>query len=194
MRPNPLLLTTLAGLLSAFPVLAQDNSAANFPDVSQGAPASSAENAEIESMKKEIQALEVKVEALEQQQASQPPSAQIQNLGQQAAAATNATPKISLGADGFKFVSADTNFAMNIRGYMQLDSRTFFQNAATGADGFLLRRVHPIISGTVFHDFDYQFMAEFGGTFPFDLRRVSELSSHAGTAIGGRAVQNARRP
>jgi len=160
------MLATLAGLLSALPVLAQNNSVTNFQDASQVAPDGSTEKAEIESMKKEIQALDEKVKALEQQQTSQPPSAQIQNLAQQAAAATNAAPKISIGADGFKIVSADTNFAMSIRGYMQLDSRTFVQNAQPGADGFVLRRVHPIISGTIFHDFDYQFMAEFGGAAP----------------------------
>ncbi|HEX5399288.1 MAG TPA: porin [Verrucomicrobiae bacterium] len=112
---------------------------------------------EIQTMKQEIQALSRQVHALEQQR----------DLRQtNVAFAAKQAPKISIAADGLKIASADTNFAMNIRGYMQLDSRTFFQNAQPGADGFLLRRVHPIIAGTVFHDFDYQFMAEFGGTTP----------------------------
>ena len=139
---------------------------------------------QIEALQKEVQVLEQKVEVLEQKQAAQIPatqeSARVQEMNQkvsaiehrQAMEQTNAAlaaknaPKISIGADGFKIVSSDTNFAMNIHGYIQLDSRTFFQNAQLGADGFILRRVNPIISGTVFHDFDYQFMAEFGGAAP----------------------------
>ena len=168
-RLNPLILATFAGVFFAIPSFAQDSTATN-----------SAEAAEIESLKKEVQVLEQKVNTLEQKQGTEQQSTQVEKLTQKvddleqqrkmdqqaAAAAAKAAPKISLGADGFKFISAETNFAMNIRGYMQLDSRTFFQNAQPGADGFLLRRVHPIIAGTVFHDFDYQFMAEFGGTSP----------------------------
>jgi len=162
-----------AGFLSTFPVLAQDNPAADSTEAPQAASDNSSEKAEIEAMKTEIQALEQKVKALEQQQTSPPPPEQIQkldpkisDLDQQQKMNQRAAPKISLGADGFKFISADTNFAMNIRGYLQLDSRTFFQNEQPGAGGFILRRVHPIISGTIFHDFDYQFMAEFGGAAP----------------------------
>ncbi|HEY3932775.1 MAG TPA: porin [Verrucomicrobiae bacterium] len=179
-RLNPLMLVAFAGLLLAFRATAQDNTATNSTETAQIAPADSAEKTEIEDLKKEIQELEKKVNALEQQQISQQQPAQIQKLNQKvgdleqqrklgeqtAAEAAKAAPKISIGADGFKIVSADTNFAMNIRGYMQLDSRTFVQNAQPGADGFILRRVHPIIAGTVFHDFDYQFMAEFGGAAP----------------------------
>jgi phosphate-selective porin OprO/OprP len=169
MKLNQLMIVAFAGSLFALPALAQDNTATN-----------STEAAEIEALKIEVQALEQKVDTLEQQRRSEQPSDQIQKLNQQvnnleqqrktdqqtAAVAAKAAPKISIGADGFKIVSAKTNFAMNIRGYMQLDSRTFVQNAQPGADGFILRRVHPIITGTVFHDFDYQFMAEFGGAAP----------------------------
>ena len=147
----------MAGVLFAFPAYSQNNTPTNSTKVVSVAPDISAEKTEIESLKKEIQVLDLKVNALEQQQKPEQP-----------VATTNAmtASKISIGADGFKIVSADTNFAMNIRGYMQLDSRTFFQNVQPGADGFILRRVHPIIAGTVFHDFDYQFMAEFGGAAP----------------------------
>lgn len=169
MKLNQLIITTLAGWLFAIPSFAQDNSTTNSPEA-----------AEIQALKNEVQALEQKVDTLEQKQGTEQQSTQVETLTQKvgnleqqrkldqqaAAAAAKAMPKISIGADGFKVVSADTNFAMNLSGFMQLDSRSFLQNAQPGADGFILRRVHPILSGTVFHDFDYQFMAEFGGASP----------------------------
>jgi phosphate-selective porin OprO/OprP len=46
-----------------------------------------------------------------------------------------------------------------------VDSRTFFDNGGImGVDGFLLRRARPIFSGTVFHDFDFLFVPDFGGS------------------------------
>jgi phosphate-selective porin OprO and OprP len=162
MKLNRLIIAALMGLLLAIPASAQDNAAANSTDP------------EIDALKKEIQALEQKVELLQQEQAMQKNAAQKSESAEVSEwNQTNVTfvarnvPRISLGADGFKFISADTNFSMNIRGYMQLDSRTFFDSGySPGNDGFILRRVHPTISGTVFRDFDYQFMAEFGGSSP----------------------------
>ena len=105
----------------------------------QDASTNSSDAAEIAALKKEIQALEQKVNALEQKQATPQPSAQVEELDQkvrvlqrqreldQEAAATTAKaqPRISLGSDGFKFSSADTNFVLGIRGLVQVDSRTF---------------------------------------------------------------------
>ena len=75
-------------------------------------------------------------------------------------------PKISLGQNGFSFSSADTNFTLRIRGVVQADSRTFFNDnkLLNANDSFLLRRARPIIEGTVFRDFDYQFVPDFGGS------------------------------
>jgi len=67
----------------------------------------------------------------------------------------------------FSFGSADGNFAINLRGVLQLDSRTFFKDGGIkGNDGFLLRRARPIIEGTVFRDFDFVFIPDFGGSTP----------------------------
>lgn len=142
---------------------------------------------EIEVLKQEIQALEQKVEDLEKRQAAAPPaavpapssSAQVEALDQkvrilererendQEAAATLAKsePKFSLSQNGFSFSSADTNFVTQLHGVLQLDTRTFFHNDGyNGNDGFILRRARPIFSGTVFHDFDYNFTPDFGGS------------------------------
>ena len=59
----------------------------------------------------------------------------------------------------------DGAFAINLKGVIQFDSRTFFKDGGIkGNDGFLLRRARPIISGTVFRDFDFLFVPDFGGS------------------------------
>jgi phosphate-selective porin OprO and OprP len=75
-------------------------------------------------------------------------------------------PKLSIGANGFALSSADTNFMFRLKGLVQLDSRTFIDDNphSQGNDGFLLRRARPIIEGTVFRDFDFQFVPDFGGS------------------------------
>lgn len=75
-------------------------------------------------------------------------------------------PRLTAGASGFGFASADTNFVLKLRGLVQLDSRTFFDDnpRSEGNDTFVLRRARPIIEGTVFRDFDFQFVPDFGGS------------------------------
>ena len=72
---------------------------------------------------------------------------------------------VSAGASGFQIRSADTNFVLKIRGYLQADSRWFISDdgaSSTSNDTFLLRRVRPIFEGTVFEKFDYRLMLDFG--------------------------------
>ena len=173
MKLNRVILAAFAGLQFAFPLFADDGAAAN-----------STEAAEIQALKQEIQVLDQKVQALEQRRAAEQPAPtdnskeQLEALDQkvrvlerlrendQDAAATvaKAQPKISLGASGFTLASADTNFAISLRGLVQLDSRTFFADQNLVNSGFLLRRARPIITGTVFRDFDFNFTPDFGGT------------------------------
>ena len=76
-------------------------------------------------------------------------------------------PKVSFGDKGFNFSSADTNFVLQLKGVLQVDSRTFFGDSGiVGNDGILLRRARPVLQGTVFRDFDYMFVPDFGGTTP----------------------------
>lgn len=73
-------------------------------------------------------------------------------------------PKISLGEKGFSLASGDGAFAVSLRGLLQIDSRTFFDDGGTaGNDSLILRRARPIFSGTVFRDFDFLFAPDFGG-------------------------------
>ncbi len=74
-------------------------------------------------------------------------------------------PKITIGEKGFSFGTADGNFNLKLKGLIQTDYRAFFgDNGIKGNDGFILRRVRPIIEGTVYKDFDFQFVPDFGGT------------------------------
>jgi len=88
-------------------------------------------------------------------------------LDQEAAAEkAKQAPRVSLDAKGFTFSSADTNFVVKLKGVLQADTRTFFKDnpASVGDDGFLLRRARPMLEGTVFRDFDFLFVPDFGGT------------------------------
>ena len=77
------------------------------------------------------------------------------------------TPVITAGANGFSFRSADTNFVLKLRGYIQADAR-FYPGDSSGSgvndganDTFLLRRVRPILEGTVFNNYDFRLMLDF---------------------------------
>jgi phosphate-selective porin OprO/OprP len=55
---------------------------------------------------------------------------------------------------------------MTLHGLVQFDSRTFFDpNPYTqGEDGFLLRRARPILAATMFRDYDFLLVPDFGGS------------------------------
>jgi phosphate-selective porin OprO/OprP len=165
--------------------LAQDSTSTNAAQVqipayaADGAGGNTAEAAEIKALKQEVEALVQKVNALEAERAPAQQSATIQDLDQKvrilsrerendqeaAAAFAKTQPKISIGSSGFSFASADSNFVAQLHGLVQLDSRTFFEDGGNnGNDGFLLRRARPIFTGTVFHDFDFNFTPDFGGS------------------------------
>jgi phosphate-selective porin OprO/OprP len=145
MKLNQLIVSTIVGTQFASAVFAAED-------------ANTTGATEIETLKQEIQELDQKVRILEREREND----------QDAAAATAKTvPKITLGASGFGFSSADSNFVATIHGLIQVDSRTFeHDDNVQGNDSILLRRVRPIISGTVFHDFDFLFVPEFGNGTP----------------------------
>ena len=106
--------------------------------------------------KEHIEALDQKVKILERDK----------ELEQEASEAKAATaPKISIGGDGFNLSSAKGDFAVQLKGVLQVDSRTFFNEPGiVGNDSMLLRRVRPILQGTVFRDFDFLFVPDFAPT------------------------------
>jgi phosphate-selective porin OprO/OprP len=74
-------------------------------------------------------------------------------------------PKISIGTNGFSLASADNSYNLQLKGVLQVDSRTFFGDShIVGNDSILLRRARPVLQGTVARDFDFLFVPEFGGS------------------------------
>jgi len=72
---------------------------------------------------------------------------------------TNAAPTVELGANGLTVRSPDSNFVMIAHGYIQADDRTYFGRKTT-PDELLLRRVRPIVEGTVWQDWNYRLMLD----------------------------------
>jgi phosphate-selective porin OprO/OprP len=123
-----------------------------------GAPASQPvladDAADIAALKAEVQELDQKIRILERNR----------ELDRQDASESAKTlPQITVGANGITFESANTNFAVSLHGVVQLDTRTFQNdNNVPGNSAFLLRRARPILTGTVYRDFDYNFTPDFG--------------------------------
>src|SRR4030095_11745528 len=140
---------------------------------------------EIRLLKDQVQRLTQRISELERRQSEHPPftstpagSSSLEAIEQQvkvlerkreidqeaAAEKAKTTPVVSLGANGFSVRSPDTNFVFRVRGYIQADGRWFLDDAGSGGpnDTFLLRRVRPILEGSVFDRFDYRLMLDFG--------------------------------
>src|SRR5258708_29538107 len=110
----------------------------------------------IKASQKQIEDLDQKVKTLERKR----------ELDQEASAeAAKNSPVILAGPAGLGFRSADTNFVIKLRGVLQTDSRTFFNDhGIVGNDGFFLRRARPSLEGTVYRDFDFLFVPDFAGS------------------------------
>ena len=73
------------------------------------------------------------------------------------------TPIFTAGKEGFALKSADGNFQLRLRAHVQADARFFLDDEdKNGTDTFLIRRARPIVEGTVFRDFDFRLMPDFG--------------------------------
>ena len=112
------------------------------------------QNGELQRLKQQLQDLEQKVRILERNK-------ELETEASDAKAKT--IPLVTLGAGGLNVSTADTNFLLKIRGYVQADSRAFVGNdeAVKGNDTFLLRRVRPIFEGVVARNFEYRLMFDF---------------------------------
>jgi phosphate-selective porin OprO/OprP len=115
---------------------------------------------EIGVLRQQIDSLDQKVRILERQREVDRDAAT-----DSAKEAVRTMPVITAGANGFSFRSADTNFMLALHGLVDVDSRSFFEDhGLKGNDGFILRRARPILQGTVFRDFDFLFVPDFGGS------------------------------
>ena len=119
----------------------------------------------IKELQRRIEELENKVQSLERGQTNAPSTTNAfpsMTPAEYEGGAAKGTATVSLGGNGLVVRSGDSNFLMNIHGYIQADGRFYLGNETAAKDTFLLRRVRPIIEGTVFERFDYRLMADFG--------------------------------
>jgi phosphate-selective porin OprO/OprP len=98
-----------------------------------------------------------------------------------------APPVVSVGPEGFTLASADKQFQLKLRGYVQADGRYFASEKDRPAvNTFLVRRARPILDGTLFGLVDFRIMPDFGsGTTTLqdayvDLRPRPELRLRVG--------------
>jgi phosphate-selective porin OprO and OprP len=115
----------------------------------------------INDLKQQIEQLDQKVRILERQKEIDTEAADTK---------AKEAPRITIGNTGFTAASGDSNFVFQLHGLLQVDNRTFFGDrdnhgkSIQGNDTFLLRRARPIFSGTVYKDFDFNFVPDFGGS------------------------------
>jgi phosphate-selective porin OprO/OprP len=105
----------------------------------------------INKMQKQIEELSQQIKIIQRQRELEQESAEAKSKG---------APRITAGSSGFALNSADTNFVLRVRGGLQVDGR-FYADDSPAHDTFLLRRVRPIIEGTVYNKFDYRMMFDF---------------------------------
>jgi phosphate-selective porin OprO/OprP len=69
---------------------------------------------------------------------------------------------VTAGSSGVQIQSADKNFTLGLHAHVQADGRFFPNGTSTTDDTFLMRRVRPIIEGSIFQKLDYRLMLDFG--------------------------------
>lgn len=69
---------------------------------------------------------------------------------------------ISAGPEGFVIQSESGDYRLQIRGYTQFDGRFFTSDRELAVDTFVLRRVRPIVQGTLARHFEFNITPDFG--------------------------------
>jgi phosphate-selective porin OprO/OprP len=97
--------------------------------------------------------------------------------GQSTAQENEPAGEATAGRSGFALQSDDGNFILRFEGLIQTDGRFYTGSGANSGNytstvnasaqapavsQFLLRRVRPILAGTLFHNFDFFFQPDFG--------------------------------
>jgi len=83
---------------------------------------------------------------------------------EQAAAKGKDAVVVGAGEKGFFLKSANGDYQLKLSGYVQLDGRFYLDDDNHAAsDTFTLRRVRPIVEGTLAKHFDFRIMPDFGG-------------------------------
>ena len=107
---------------------------------------------ELNALKRQVEELQKKIERLERNQNFEAGVGDGRKMK---------TALITAGADGFSMQSADTNFVLRIKGYGQFDGRAFLDDGP-GKSTFVMRRLRLGLEGTVFENYDYRVLTDFG--------------------------------
>jgi phosphate-selective porin OprO and OprP len=138
-----------------------------------------------EAVAQALRRLEARIEALEKQVGTSQPDAsagesaggrleeldqrirvaeRVRELEREAAAASaKEAPVVQAGRTGFFIKSASGDFQLRVGGYMHADGRFYASRPASGiVDTFVLRRVRPVLEGTVAKYVNFRLMPDFG--------------------------------
>jgi phosphate-selective porin OprO/OprP len=132
------------------------------------------------ALEQQVNQLDQEVKTLQQQvQATQQAhETRLTSPGQPTAQSNEPAGEATAGRSGFALQSDDGNFILRFQGLIQADGRFYTGSGANAANyttavnasgqaptvsQFLLRRVRPILAGTLYHNIDFFFQPDFGG-------------------------------
>ena len=120
---------------------------------------------EIEQLTQKVESLEranLQLQGLDRQVKAIDSKIEIQQAVESERAKT--APLVKASQEGFFLKSADDGetFNLHIGGYAQTDGRFYLSQTKPGGSELLMRRVRPILEGTVARYFDFRIMPDFG--------------------------------
>jgi phosphate-selective porin OprO/OprP len=155
-------IAALAGVLAAFPQALHAEEAQAPPPPAPAAQSNPLE-LRVKELEETVRQLQEMIRQL-QQNAQKPPAApdkaQVEGIVDEK---LKQQKPLAGWQNGFYLQSADGANRLHVGGYIQADARAFpSSRGATGLDSFFLRRVRPILEGTVFKNIDFRLMPDFG--------------------------------
>jgi phosphate-selective porin OprO/OprP len=145
------------------PVLALALAALAFPATARADAASEAAlRREVEALRTRLDALEARLQALAPPPGGEPAAVAVRDQrlriverklelqAEDAAAKAPTTPVVAYNEKGLSVRSPDGAFELKLKGGLQLDQRSFFDDDGVPLnDGFLFRRIRPSLEGTL---------------------------------------------
>jgi phosphate-selective porin OprO/OprP len=111
------------------------------------------DSSELEALRALVQELDQKIRVLDRKS---------ELAEEKAATEKKAAPKIVAGDKGFGIESADGQHKLRLSGLLHVDHRwAIDDDDLQSNDGYLLRRVRPTFSGTLFGKYDFRFTPDF---------------------------------
>lgn len=113
-------------------------------------------DAEKEALQDRLRAVEDELALMRQQ---------FQAKSESSTGASDGSAAVTADLSGFQIRSPDKkSYRLRLRGYVQTDGRFFADGGDdTGSSTFTMRRVRPILEGTLFEYADFRIMPDFGG-------------------------------